>query len=291
MARGFTLCVVVTIMLAPAMAACQSPDQYHIMLVNDDGVDAPGIAAMAEVLVADPGIRLTVVAPLEQQSGMAHALIFKREVAVRNHEALAGAPTYSVDATPASATRMGVSAILAEDPPDLIVSGINRGENIGRIAWYSGTVGAAREAVMAGFSSVAFSLQLDWENPEPDFLAAARLAKVVVDAVRAHGLPPGVYLNVNIPMEPAQAKGYRLARMSLARDQLNRYQMVREEDGVRYYKSRWMPPDELEPGSDAQALRDGWVSLAPLHLDATDYEALPLLQGFELALPELAAKK
>jgi 5'-nucleotidase len=286
------LCAVILTIVAvsPLLAAdAAAPEPYHVMLVNDDGVDAPGLAALAEVLAADSSYRVTIVAPLEHQSGKGHALVIRGEIPAHEREPIAGCTTWAVDATPATVTRVGLSALLADDPPSLVISGINKGENVGRIAWYSGTVGAAREAVMAGFNSIAFSLQLDWENPKPDFATAAALAKTVVDSVRQHGLPEGVYLNVNIPLVPKDAKGYRLSRMGLAPDQLNAYEQVREEDGVRYYKSRWFPPADLEDGTDNLALREGWVTLVPLSLDATDYSAIPVLQDLRCLVTVPAA--
>ena len=221
--------LVVLAMIAPWTAGAQEAVKpFHVMLVNDDGVDAPGIAALATVLAADPAYRLTVVAPTEQQSGKGHALVIRDEIAVVSHEPVAGAPTWSVGATPASVVRLGLSALLLDDPPDLVISGINKGENVGRIHWYSGTVGGAREAVMAGTPAVAFSLQLDWTDPKPDFETAARLSKPIVDSIRRFGLPEGVYLNVNIPLDPKGVKGYRLCRQGVAVDQLNRYDEVRE---------------------------------------------------------------
>lgn len=290
MRQLFCAVVMIAAVVLPALAGDAPEVQaYHVMLVNDDGVDAPGIAAMAEALAADASYRVTIVAPEEPQSGKGHALVIRGEIPVREYEAIAGFPAWSVGATPATVTRVGLSALLADDPPDLVVSGINKGENVGRIAWYSGTVGAAREAVMAGFSSIAFSLQLNWEKPDPDFVTAAALAKPVVDAVRDHGLPAGIYLNVNIPLIPKDARGYRLTRMGLAPDQLNAYVKVREEDGVQYYKSRWFPPADVEDGTDNLALREGWVTLVPLGLDATVYPALAALQDLSCLVPQTTA--
>lgn len=272
------LSIILSLVLGASAFAGEPQARYHVMVTNDDGIDAPGIAALANALAADPTYRVTVVAPLLPQSGMGHALVIRHEVAVRPHDGIAGCRTWSVDATPASVVRMGLGTLLVDDPPDLVVSGINKGENVGLIAWYSGTVGAAREAALVGLPAVALSLQLNWEAPDPDFETAARWAKIVVDAVRDHGLPDGVYLNVNIPLEPEGIRGIRLARMGQEIDELNRYDLVREADGVRYYKSRWFPPSEFEHGGDNAALADGWITVVPLGLDSTDYRALPVLQ-------------
>ena len=165
--------------------------------------------------------------------------------------------------------------MLKDDPPDLVLSGINRGENVGLIALYSGTVGAASEATLLGVPAVALSLALDWGDPHPDFAAAAILVKPLIDAVAGHGLPPGVLLNVNVPKDPRQARGYRLTRMGLAADLGSSYELLRESDGVRWYTGHWAPPTETGMSIDAAAMAAGRVTVTPLRLDWTAYRAFP----------------
>ncbi|RLE29423.1 MAG: 5'/3'-nucleotidase SurE [Acidobacteria bacterium] len=282
-----TLILVVVLVLATSVAWAGETKPFHILLVNDDGIDAPGLEALAAVLHADPAYRVTVVAPTDHQSGKGSALTYTREIAVRPHGLVGGAKAWSVDATPATAARVGLAFLLAEDPPDLVVSGINKGENVGRIAWYSGTVGAAREAVLAGSTAVAFSLQLNWADPQPDFKDAARWAKPVIDAIRSQALPQGVYLNVNIPKDPASITGYRLCRQGMEPPQVARFDLKREHDGVRYLKSRWAPAMGNGAGSDTAALHRGSVTLTPLSLDATAYRVLPeLTELMDLPVPQ-----
>ncbi len=271
--------LLVVLVLPPAVAAGPDEEPLHVLVVNDDGVDAPGIAALAAALAADPGYRVTVAAPAEQQSVTGHGLVTRREVEVRAHEPLAGCPTWSVSATPASVTRLALTALLAQDPPGLVVSGVNRGENEGLSAWTSGTVAAAREAVLHGLPAVALSLQLEWRDPQPDFAAASRWAKPLIDHVRDHGLPPGVLLNVNIPRTDLAIRGYRLCRMGPEPSAVNHYELVRvDDDGARWYTSLWAPPIEGEEGTDVAALREGFVTVVPLGLDQTAYRAIPALQ-------------
>jgi len=277
------------IVLAGLVHGAGAGDRFHIMVVNDDGIDAPGIAALIEVLVVDPSYRVTVVAPAEQQSVVGHAHVTRREVPVRQHTPISGAPAWSVGATPASVVRIGLTALLADDLPDLVVSGINRGENDGLGAWTSGTVAAAREAVLVGVPGVAFSLQLDWDDPKPDFAGAARWSKPILDAVRDSGLPEGVYLSVNVPRDVESIRGYRLTSMGLAPPALARFDEVRQEAGARWYRSRWRPPLTTAPGSDSRALNEGWVAIVPLGLDQTSYQGLPLVQPLQLN-PPLATK-
>jgi 5'/3'-nucleotidase len=266
------------ILLGAAVVA-GAGERCHVMIANDDGIDAPGIEALARVLAADPGYRVTVVAPAQQQSGVGHALTLRRLIQVGPHAEVGGAPAWAVDATPATTVRVGIDTVLAADPPDIVLSGINRGENVGLSAWYSGTLGAAREATVLGVPAVAFSLALDWGDPHPDFTAAARWVKPLVDAIRDGGLPHGVLLNVNIPKDPSAGRGYRLTRSSLAADLKTSYEVVREQDGVRWLTGHWSPPSETDPASDAAALGAGWVTITPLNLDQTDYRAFAALEG------------
>ncbi len=271
----------------PALAA----EPVHVMVCNDDGVAAPGLAAIVAVLAADPTYRVTVVAPKEEQSVSGHGLVTRREIEVVEHAPIAGRPTWSVDATPATVARIGLTALLVDDPPALIVSGINRGENDGLGAWTSGTVAVAREGGLEGIPALAVSLQLDWSDPRPDFESAARWAKPVIDAVRDEGLPAGTYLNVNVPLDPASARGYRVARMGLDRSEEARYVLVRaDSDGRRWYKSVWKPPLTSEAGGDTHALHGGWVAITPLGLDQTVEVALPFLLQLELPAQPPAAE-
>lgn len=289
--RRMTILAVVLVLTTSVTWAGEAKP-FHILLVNDDGIDAPGLEALAAVLHADPAYRVTVVAPTDHQSGKGSALTYTGEIAVRPHGPIGGAAACSVDATPATTARIGLAFLLADDPPDLVVSGINKGENVGRIAWYSGTVGAAREAVLAGSTAVAFSLQLNWADPQPDFEDAARWAKPVVDALRSQPLPRGVYLNVNIPKDPASITGYRVCRQGVERPQVAGFELQREEDGVRYLKSRWSPAMGSGTGSDTTELHRGWVTLTPLSLDATAYRVLPALTELtDLQAPQENARE
>jgi len=264
-------------------------EPVHVMVGNDDGIDAPGLEAIVALLAADPAYRITVVAPMYQQSVSGHALVTRTEIKVVEHAPVAGCPAWSVDATPATVARIGLTALLVDDPPDLIVSGINRGENDGLGAWTSGTVAVAREGALAGIPAVAVSLQLDWSDPKPDFEAAAGWAKPVIDAVRIEGLPTGVYLNVNVPLDPAEAGGYRMTRMGLDPSEEGRYVLAKvDSDGTRWYSSRWKPPLVTEPGRDSHALQGGWVTVTPLGLDLTADDAFLLLEQFQLAQPAAA---
>lgn len=286
MQRRIWLVLGVGLIVATTIAAQESGPPFHVMVANDDGIEAPGLSALVRALAVDPSYRVTVVAPAEQQSVSSHSHVTRKEVPLVAHAPIAGAPAWAVGGTPATTVRLGLSAVLADDPPDLVVSGINRGENDGLSAWTSGTVAAAREAALVGIPGVALSLELDWDDPRPDFDGAARWCKPILDAVRVHGLPAGCYLNVNVPREIAAIRGFRLAAMGLVPPAVARFEPVREEHGVRWFKSRWRPPAEGDEGSDSTALREGWVAIAPLGLDQTSYRVIPILQTLAPATPE-----
>jgi 5'-nucleotidase len=287
-AQRFLTCLALLFALVAHTASAGEP--IHVLVANDDGIDSPGIEAIAAVIAADPAYRVTVVAPAKQQSVSGHGLITRSEIKVVEHAEVAGCTAWSVDATPATVARVALTALLVDDFPDMVISGINRGENDGLGAWTSGTVAVAREGAYAGIPSVAVSLQLDWSDPQPDFEAAARWAKPVIDAVRENGLPPGVYLNVNVPVDTEAVRGFRFARMGLDLSEEARYVMTRvDSDGTRWYTSRWKPPEETTPGGDSHALANGWVTISPLGLDQTADGAFPLLHQLELPVVETPA--
>ena len=290
--RALHLLIGLIWILGTAITPAFAGEPVHVLVANDDGIDSPGLAAIAAVLAADPGYRVTVVAPKTQQSVSGHALVTRREVEVTGHAPVAGATAWAVDATPATVARIALTALLVDDPPALVVSGINRGENDGLGAWTSGTVAVAREGAYAGIPAVAVSLQLNWDDPQPDFSVAARWAKPIIDAVRDEGLPRGVYLNVNVPIDPAAIRGYRVARMGLDESEEGRYVLARADSkGTRWYTSRWKPPHETEPGGDTHALNAGWVTITPLGLDQTAEVAFPMLQQLRLEPPPMTAER
>ena len=288
MQQRFLTCLALIVFLVTIPALAGEP--IHVLVSNDDGIDSPGLEAIVAEIAADPAYRVTLVAPAQQQSVSGHGLITRSEIEVVEHAEIAGCTAWSVDATPATVARVALTALLVDDFPDLVVSGINRGENDGLGAWTSGTVAVAREGAYADIPAVAVSLQLDWSDPQPDFGGAARFAKPVIDAVRDNGLPPGVYLNLNVPIDTGAIRGYRVARMGLDLSEEARYVMARtDSDGTRWYVSRWKPPISTTPGGDSHALANGWVTISPLGLDQTADGAFPLLQQFEFEVPAVQA--
>jgi len=265
--------VFVILVLAAGASLAQEDRRPHLMLVNDDGIDAPGIAALAGAL--QDRYRLTVVAPAVEQSGVAHGITFRSPVLVEERPAVGGMRRFAVHAQPATCTRIGVANLLASDPPVMVLSGINRGDNVGQSTWISGTLGGAREAALMGLPGVAFSAAHP-RGGEPDWAAAARWARAILDELVAAGLPrPGQVVKVEIPHPAGAARGVRVNRMGLEPPVVQEYHEKAGPHGERLFVSSWAPPDHDAPGTDIDALVKGFVSVTPLSIDQTDLAALP----------------
>jgi 5'-nucleotidase len=248
--------------MLPVLVA-QTP--YRILVTNDDGVRAPGILALAEALKSVGEV--TIVAPAENQSGKGHSLSITDPVYVDTITLAGGIEALSATATPASCVKIAVLALL-EQRPDLIVSGINRGVNTGRIAYVSGTVGAAREGALHGIPAIAASL--DTSRGFSDYAPAAKATAEIAAMVKANGLPPGVFLNVNVP--EGTPKGLRLATQSkLTGDE--KWIESKNPRGRRYFWNDFSEPayDPADPNSDVSALAAGFVAIVPM--DTTEYNA------------------
>jgi 5'-nucleotidase len=246
--------------------------ELRILVTNDDGFDAPGIRALAAAL--DDLGRVVVAAPDREASGASHALTFDRPLRVQRVDA----DRFRVDGTPTDCVHLGVFD-LCGGTPDLVVSGINRGYNIGDDVTYSGTVAGALEGTLLHVPSIAVSTSAG-ESGEEDYEGAARCAASVARAVLARGLPAGVYLNVNVP--PGPRRGFRITRQG---SRTYRAAVVERLDpkGRPYY---WIgAPDTVpadEPDGDHRAVKDGWVSVTPLHANLTDGPSLVDLRAWPL---------
>src|SRR5882672_4662563 len=168
-------------------------DRPCLLVTNDDGIDAPGLQALVAA-VKHLG-RVVVVAPDRERSGAGHALTLGRPLRVSSR----GEDRFEVDGTPTDCVHLGVFNLTGGRPPQLVLSGINRGANLGDDVTYSGTVAAALEGSMLRIPSVAFSVERDHDG-EVDYTVAASLAARIAEKALAHGLPAGVLLNVNVPL-------------------------------------------------------------------------------------------
>lgn len=253
----------------------------RILVTNDDGVFSEGIKLLAASLgeVAE----VIVVAPDREQSATGHSLTLHRPLRMQKIES----NVYSVDGTPTDCVNLGVLWLLKDRLPDLVVSGVNFGANMGDDVTYSGTVSATFEGTLLGIPSVAFSQEV---GEHFSFEKAALFAREFVEVLLSESLPPDLLLNVNIPS--ADIRGVRFTRLGK-----RRYQQVVVEKtdprGKNYFWIAGTPEWQEEEGTDHSAISSGLVSITPLHLDLTDYRGLEgypdleqRLNGLVEGLPE-----
>ena len=246
--------------LAPA-GARQAPP-YRILVTNDDGVRAPGLAAVAQILQAIGEV--TVVAPAQNQSGKGHSItiaepIFREDLSLPN-----GLKAIGLAATPVSTVKVALANIVPARP-DLVVSGINRGYNLGMAAYLSGTVGAAREAAFAGIPAIAASTL----SGVRDYGAAAEAVLGVARRAKQHGLPPHAFLNVNIP-DVGDTRGYQVTSQAMSMGGEERFAEAKHPDGRTYYWNVYREGGEAPQGTDMWAVGQGYVAVTPLRLGEHD---------------------
>jgi len=252
----------------------------HILVTNDDGVQAPGLLALAQAM--RPFGKVTVFAPDKNWSASGHVKTLDRPLRIRETILADGTSAFTSDGAPSDCVALPLLGFI--EKVDFVVSGINPYSNIGHDVTYSGTVTAAMEAVIAGVPGIAFSLaSQDKTTKDPtDFSHAAQAAGLVMKRVIAEGLPEGVVLNVNVPYISFESiKGFVITRQGLRvyRDALDKRIDPR---GIPYY---WIGGEEPtgvnEEGTDIGALMRGYVSITPLQLDLTNYKAMDVLQKWE----------
>jgi len=248
----------------------------RILLTNDDGVNAAGLAIL-EKIARQFSEDIWIVAPTEEQSGSGHSLTLTVPVRLRK----LGERRFCVTGTPTDAVMMGLAHILKDMKPDLILSGVNRGANLGEDVTYSGTVSAAMEGALAGIPSIALSQSYAREGmgDTVPFAAAEAWADRVLRPLLAAPFAPRTLVNVNFPaLPPAEVKGIRVVRQGL-RD-YGRLKIVQRTD-TRGYDYYWfgLGPMIHTPGhaTDLEAIDDGFVSVTPLHLDLTHEPSLERL--------------
>jgi len=239
----------------------------RILVTNDDGVHAEGIRLLAEALA--PLGDITIVAPIQEASAIGHALTLRRPLRIET----VSANVFAIDGTPTDCVNIAITHVLREKP-DLIVSGINKGWNLGDDVTYSGTVSGALEGALLGIPSIAFSAQR--VKDAADYQPAARAASLVTAAVLEHGMPKFTLLNVNTPWGPN--KGFRVTVQA----KRNHVTVVSERMDPRHRAYYWIEEgdNEWEPHdrSDYQAVRDGYISITPLQPDMTAHAALPYVE-------------
>ena len=250
---------------------------FHVLISNDDGIDAPGIFAL--VLEMKKIASVTVVAPDRQQSAVGHAITMNyplRTVPVRKNGEFFG---YAVDGTPADAVKLGVRFLLKEKP-DLLMSGINHGSNTAINILYSGTVSAATEGTVLGIPSIAVSLTT---HDQADFSYAAKFAARLAGRVVAEGLPQGTLLNVNVPAVPEEKiSGVRVTRQGNSSWE-DTFDVRRDPAGREYF---WLTGSmairDTDPETDQIAVRENFISVTPIHYELTDLTQLERMKHWSL---------
>ncbi len=252
-----------------------------ILLTNDDGINAPGIYALWRELRKIGEI--SIVAPETEQSAIGHAITLSNPLRLREVYRDGSFYGYSVNGTPADCVKLGVTAIFKE-PPDIVISGINLGPNLGVNVMYSGTVSAATEGTIIGIPSIAVSLAI---RREPDYSFAAAFARALCLKVKEKGVPAGILLNVNIPAVPfAKVKGVKITRQGKARFKDTFEKRLDPRGNVYYWLTGETIREEEDGEADSKAVKDNYVSITPLHFDLTSYPNICGLKEWDISLKD-----
>ena len=246
----------------------------RIMLTNDDGIHAPGLRALDRTF-RQAGHQVCVVAPMTEQSAVGHAVTLSSPLRIKSihDDPFRG---FGISGTPVDCVKIGLNAILSEQP-ELVVSGINNGANVGVDILYSGTVAAATEAALAGIPALAVSI----DDFHPEYLDDhADFVTRFLERIDPASCPPKRVLNLNFPagsLHAARGLKICLQTQSVYDD---RYEQRSDPRGNAYYwLSGEIPPNELEPGTDRDLLSQGYVTLTPLRFDFSDRELIAGLEG------------
>lgn len=261
----------------------------RVLLTNDDGIDADGLQALRRALLRDvPGITLVTIAPDGNRSAIGRGITTRRALSIQRIDFEDGTHGFACDGTPVDCVRLASLELVEGFTPDLVVSGINHGSNLGDDVTYSGTVAAAMEGVVLGLPAIAVSQQslrremdflTGWDF---DFAVATRFVTRLVRELEHVPLPPSTLLNVNVPA--GEPQGVDVARLGkrIYRDRLEARGVV-EETGAREYWIYGAEPDwEREDGTDLAAVHAGRIAVTPLHLDLTHHDGIGPLSAHDL---------
>lgn len=250
----------------------------RFLLTNDDGVHAEGLLALAAALRSIGEVH--IVAPDRPRSASGHSITLHKPLRVARVKLEDGTPAFATNGTPSDCVALAIRDLL--DPrPDLVVSGINRGPNLGMDLTYSGTVSAAMEGAILGVPSFAISVASYAEDAP--FGPAAAFARRLASEILLHGIPPQTLLNVNVPGVPEdEIAGIRVVRVG-RRHYPERVEKRVDPFGRLYYWLGGDPPEDiLEEGTDVKAIADRCIAITPVHLDLTCYGMIPEVSRWNL---------
>lgn len=249
----------------------------RVLLTNDDGIHAPGLMALYQELHEDFDVR--VVAPEVEMSAVGHAITLSSPLRVRPVNRGGAFFGYAVSGTPADCVKIAVQEIL-ETPPDVVLSGINLGANVGVNVLYSGTVSAATEGAFLGIRSAAISLDA---LQEPDYGFAAGFSRELIRYLTENGLRPGTALNVNIPaLEPSRIAGVAVTRQGISRFKERFDRRIDPRGNAYYWLTGEIPVEPENPDTDGAALKENRITITPIHYDLTSVEDLERLRERKL---------
>jgi 5'-nucleotidase len=258
-----------------------------VLLTNDDGITATGLQVLRRALLEVPGVELAVIAPDSNRSATARSITYREPLTVEEVEFGDGTSGFATSGTPVDCVRFAALGLI-DIEPELIVSGINHGSNLGDDITYSGTVAAALEGIVLGLPAIAVSQQDD--GGEIDFDQAAAFVARMVEELENVPMPEGTLLNVNSPA--GKATGVRACRLGrrIYRDSM---ELIDEEEGRRRYRMYGDTPSyHREEGTDFAAVADRYIAVTPLHFDLTDQAGIEQLTDFDLgALLRPAARE
>jgi 5'-nucleotidase len=256
-----------------------------VLLTNDDGITATGLNTLRDALLGLDGIQLAVIAPDSNRSATARSITFQQPLWVEEVEFGDGTSGFATDGTPVDCVRLAALGLL-DFEPELIVSGINHGANLGDDITYSGTVAAALEGIMLGLPAIAVSQQslareMDFRLGERfEFEIAAAFTARVVEEIEDVPLPAGTLLNINVPAGKIDAVEVARLGKRIYRDNLD---LIEEDSGRKLYRVYGnVPEPNDDPGTDLHAIANGRIAVTPLHFDLTAEHGMEALRAFDL---------
>ncbi|WP_297428817.1 5'/3'-nucleotidase SurE [Clostridium sp.] len=243
----------------------------NILITNDDGINAPGIISLAKEVSKEHNV--IIVAPREQKSASSHSISIHNPIKIKEEfiEGL-GCRAYSVVGTPADCTQVGLS--LLEDNIDIVISGINKGPNLGTDILYSGTVSAAIEGAIYGVPSIAVSMDVDYEKDDEDYSKAVKWTMKILNIAKERYLKSDIVLNLNIPnLNDSEIKGIKVCKIGKTTYKTE-YILLKNNGEDKIYSIKGIRNNVEKDETDLYYLSKGYVTLTPLHFDFTNFNIL-----------------